>query len=415
MSFLAPIWLGVAAAVGVGILVAHLFSTSVPPRDYLPTVRFVPEGAPMAVMRTRRLSDVPLLLLRLLAVALFGLALAGVHLTRNGPSAIVLVDASRAVRSFGEVRDSARAAAAEDAMLIAFDASARRVSRDSLETMDATDARGSLSAALVVAHRAMAPVSEGRERTELIVVSPLVREEVDSASARLLALWSGPVRHVRVAAADPPTVNGVTVRATGDDPVAAAVSRAPKVQSPEHRAARIVRTLPTRADTAWARDSGNVLVLWPADERSDLLARRATVDTQTAVAAGSHVVVATFARAHQPRGGRVLARWIDGEPAATETPLGRGCIREVAIPVDPVGDVVLRENFRAIAGRIIEPCGGSRDFTASVMPSKATAARSDNVQVLRRTDNRLPWLLAAFALAVLLLEQFLRARIRTAI
>lgn len=436
MSFAAPLWLAVAAVVGAGVIIAHLFSTSVPPRDFLPTVRFVPEGAPMAVLRTRRLSDVILLLLRLLAVALIGFALAGAHVKRGGPGRVVLVDASRAVRSFTEVRDSARGAVSEGggAMLIAFDSSARRLSRDALDTMEATEARGSLSAGLVAAHRALAGggVTDGREQTELVVVSPAVAEQIDAATARLLALWSGPVRRVRVAAAEAPVRRAVVVRATGDDPIAALIvilrGDAPKNLLSESRSqhaepgVRVIRSNPTRADSAWARDSGGVLLIWPADLRGSALVRRAAADTQNAVVAGSSVVVASFARTHQPRPGRTIARWIDGEAAASEASLGRGCIREVAIPVDPVGDVALRASFRGVVGTLTEPCGGARDFaTDSVILRHAVPKDllSTNKQqgIRSAQDNTarvIGVLLAALAIAVLIAEQLLRARVRTA-
>ena len=429
MSFAAPLWLAVAAVVGAGVVIAHLFSTSVPPRNFLPTVRFVPEGAPMAVLRTRRLSDVILLLLRLLAVALIGLALAGARVKRAGPGRVVLVDASRAVRSFAEVRDSARGVVSGETVLIVFDSSARRLSRDAIDTMRVTEARGSLSAGLVAAHAALAGVMDGREQTELVVVSPAVAEQIDSATASLLALWSGPVRHVRIAAAEEPVRRDVVVRTTGDDPIAALPvtlwSEAPKSLLSESRSqrepgVRLIRSTPTRADSSWARDSGGVLVIWPADLRGSALLRRAAADTQNAVVAGSSVVVAGFARTHQPRSGRTVARWIDGEAAASEATLGRGCIREVAIPVDPVGDVALRASFRGILSAVVEPCGGRRDFSLAVIPrSEATRdlqlGRVDQLQIPRfARDDRLSVWLAAFALAVLIAEQLLRARVRSA-
>jgi hypothetical protein len=421
VSFAAPLWLAAAALVAVGVVIAHLFSTSVPPRDLLPTVRFVPEGAPLAVLRTKRISDVALLLLRLLAVTLLGLGLAGAHVQRRGPSRVVLVDRSRAVASIAEVRDSvALLAGGGDAMAIAFDSSARRVSRDSLTALMTTQARGSLSAALVAAHRALAAFDD-RSKTELVVVSPLASEEVDSATVRLLALWEGTVRVVRVAAAAAPLASGSTVRAEGDDPVAAVIPTSSQVIPSAARDlqvnVRVVRTLPTPDDSAWARDSGGVLVLWPAAD--GVLERRERPDTQSGIAAMGGVVVAAFARPAQPREGRVLARWLDGEPAATERSLGQGCVREVAISVDAIGDVALRESFRALVGSLLEPCGGARDFTPYVIPSAGTRDSGwRNLRLatagpsLRSGRQEVAIWLAALALVVLIAEQFLRARRR---
>ena len=414
MSFAAPLWLAAAAAIAAGVVVAHLFSTSVPPRDVLPTVRFIPEGAPLAVLRTRRVSDVALMLLRLLAVALLGLALAGVHVRRDGPPRVVVADVSRAVGSIAELRDSAIAAASGGGILIAFDSAAGRVTADSLRGLTASGARGSISAGIVAAHRSLANVPDGRGATELVLVSPVAREEVDSATSRLLALWEGPIRVVRVAVAGVAAVERWDVRATGDDPIGAALGSRPSALG--QITVRVVRTLPTHADSVWTRDSGGVLVLWPAANAGDVLLARAAADSQGGIASPRDVVIGSFAREYQPRPGRVLVRWVDGAPAATEMQLGRGCVREVAMPVDATGDMALRESFRGIARSLLEPCGGARDFLPAVIPSAARNLQSKNnaLQIPRfaRDDNLLLWL-ALFALGILLAEQFLRARKRT--
>jgi hypothetical protein len=431
VSFLAPIWLAAAALVGVGVVIAHLFTATVPPQDVLPTVRFIPEGTPMTVLRSRRVSDVLLLLLRLLAVALLGLALAGAQVRRDAPARVVLIDRTRAVGSLAELRDSVRTSATDGAVLIAFDTLARRVPGDSVASLTLVGAQGSLSAGIVAAHRAVAFASQGRDRTELVVVSPAVREEVDSATSPLLALWEGPVRFVRVAPAVADTVSRVEIRASGDDPVMAVLGsrlsrlgqqdRSPRTENRELTTARVVRTLATRADSIWVRDSAGVLVLWPTEPRG-LLALRSPADTQGGVAGARNVVVTTFARQYRPRAGRVLLRWMDGEPAATEMPLGHGCIREVAIPVDVVGDLALRSSFRDLTRSLLEPCGGARDFRPPVLPAAVIPSTARNLQSRSqlqiprsaRDDNKLTLWLAVAALAVLIAEQLLRAKRRTA-
>ncbi|HYC52900.1 MAG TPA: BatA domain-containing protein [Gemmatimonadaceae bacterium] len=395
MSFAAPLWLAVAGMVAAGLVIAHLISTSVPQRDPFPTARFVPQGAPLTVLRTQRLTDVVLLLLRLLAIAMLGLALAGAQVSRDAPTRVVLADVSRAVASASEVSDSVRALG-DVPMLFAYDSVAHRVDIDSLTqlaTRESVTSKASLSAALVAAHRSLSAITEGRTETELVIVSPLAREQVDSATASLVALWEGPVRVVRVAAAgsrsmdtagDEPSALGlrpaaVEIRAVGDDPVGATLGsavartdapeataerREPSAEGSQRRAAaRIVRTEPTSADSAWAR-RGGTLVLWPANIADSHLERRATSDTARGIAAESDVVIGDFARTHEPRAGAMMVAWLDGSAAATEAALGAGCIRDVAIPVDPVGDVALRQNFRAIVRRLVQPCGGERDFTA---------------------------------------------------
>ena len=401
MSVLSPLWLVVAGLVGVGLVVAHLFSTTLPPRDVLPTARFVPAEPPLTVLRSRRVSDALLLALRLLVVAALGLAFAGAHCPRTAPARLVLVDLSRAVASAAELRDSVRAVPAS--ARIAFDSTAKRVTSDSLVP---SGARGSLSSALVAAHRAIADAPSERARTELVVVSPIVREELDSATATLLALWQGPVRFIRVRAASQPQPLEWEVRAAGDDPVRAALTAFERRHdgcSPDARAvctpaARVVRTAPTRSDSLWARDSGGVLVLWPP-------AARTLADSQSGIATAQETVVAPFQRTSRLTGGHVLVRWLSGEPAATERAFGRGCMRDVAISVDPVGDLPLRESFRNIARSLVEPCGGLRNLTLAFLPR--TAKRPAAVES-SASASTLPLWLALFAAAVLLIEHRLR-------
>jgi hypothetical protein len=58
---------------------------------------------------------------------------------------------------------------------------------------------------------------------------------------------------------------------------------------------------------------------------------------------------------------RVVARWIDGSPAAVERPIGEGCIRDVAIRVPDTGDVSISPGFRRIAEALTAPCGAMRE------------------------------------------------------
>lgn len=430
MSFTAPLWLAVAGVVSAGLIIAHLISTSVPRRDPFPTARFIPEGAPLTVLRTRRLTDVALLLLRLLAVALLGLALAGARVAKGGPTRVVLADMSRAVAHPAEVRDSVTSLGS-DAVVVAFDSDARLsalgarpIAADSGQPSVGNRPRGSLSGALVVAHRILAEATKDRDNTELVIVSPLVREEIDSATPALLQLWEGPVRVVRVATATS-TRTQSAVRASGDDPVVAALSGSPE-PSTESRdplaESRVVRDAPTMADSMWARDSGGALVIWPADLATSALRPRLPADTALGVGADPHVVIGTFERTHRPADGAVLARWLDGSPAATEVVFGKGCVREVVIPVDRVGDIALRDNFRALARRFSEPCGGARDFTTVELSALRSEPGEPSTRIgsdLRPSSGdseptRLALWLALAVLAILMAEQLLRRRTRVA-
>jgi len=395
VSFAAPLWLGIAALVGAGVLVAHLFQRTVPPQDVLPTVRFVPAGTPMAVRRSRRLSDVLLLLLRLAIVALLGVALAAPYASTGAPARVVLADRSRAVASISEVADSVRAAGGNT--LIAFDSTPTALRDDSPGALSRSTARGSLSAALVAAHRAIAHATEGREAVELVIVSPLVQEELDSATMTLLAMWPGPTRLVRVRAVAP-RAPAWEIRASGDDPAVAALGPSPRGPV----TLRVVRGAPTQADSQWAR-AGGTLVVWPADGSGPV--RRSQQDTAAAVAAGDAVVVASFVRTHDPGPGTPLAHWGDGRPAASEQAIGLGCVRHVAVPVDAVGDVSLRASFGRLTRAFVAPCGGARDFRAAELPRRHAAPAAG---VPRPASTSLPLLLAVIATLLLAAEQVVR-------
>ncbi len=411
MNFVAPIWLGVVGIAAAGVVFAHLFSSTIPPQDVLPTVRFIPESTPLTVMRSRRITDWLLLALRVVVVALLGLALAGAHPARRAPSSIVLVDASRAAGSMQEVVDSALSASYPGGTFVVFDSTARVATADEVRALKQSNVRGSLSAALVAAHRLVGPAQD-MDRTRLVIVSPTVREEVDSATDPLIDLWTGALRTVRVAAARAPMPVAWDIRAASDDPVAASLAGAGMRRA--NSRVRVIRSAPMAADTEWAA-AGGALVVWPADGAS--LTRRAVADTQGGIATGRDVVVAQFAREFLPGPGMALVRWADGEPAATERALGGGCVREVAVPVDVVGDVVLRESFRGVARTLIEPCGGVADMRPAILPSltrpsPGESARPQAIPAVPPDTGQLPMWLALIAAMLLGLEHELRRRVR---
>ncbi len=127
------------------------------------------------------------------------------------------------------------------------------------------------------------------------------------------------------------------------------------------------------------------------------------------------LVVSTFVRTVTPAAGRVIARWIDGAPAATERVLGAGCVRDVAIPLPRAGDLALRESTRRLVAALAEPCGGGHGTPGYASDSALAQLRGSGPLVATRaletrtaTSGRLAtWLLVA-ALALLLLEPLLR-------
>jgi hypothetical protein len=116
--------------------------------------------------------------------------------------------------------------------------------------------------------------------------------------------------------------------------------------------------------------------------------------------------------------GRAIARWADGEPAAAERNFGSGCIRDVAVIVDPSSDVTLRAPFRDFVRTLLAPCGGERAAAAvdsmtlaRLVGSGPLAAASAFRNGADGSSRYTPWLLTLGAV-LLLAEPALRRQSR---
>jgi hypothetical protein len=141
--------------------------------------------------------------------------------------------------------------------------------------------------------------------------------------------------------------------------------------------------------------------------------------------AGDAVVVSTFERqwSFPPdslRGAEVIARWVDGEPAAVEKPDGTGCVRSVAIPVTPVGDFVIRRAFVRLVASLSRPCARITSLIpadpadiAKIEGKGGLAPRAAFQPLTDAHSDLAPWLFA-LALAAAIGELFVRRRARDA-
>lgn len=362
MTFIAPWWLAAGVLSGAAVVALHFLARQRPRAAAFPTARFVPDVPARAPSRAVRPADLLLLVVRVLVVLALATAMAGPVPARSRRLArVVAVDVSRAVKRLDEARDSARGMLREGDALVLFDSAAHRVPSagpDPVEalTLTGAGARGSLSAALVAARRAGSVLGRRFDSVELVIVSPLVLEEWDEATAAVRAEWPGPARLVPVTAADQPPWPEIVVRGADDDPLRATVTLLGRRAGPP---TRVVRRAPDAEDSLWAA-GGGTLVVWPADPEEAGTAQ----DSSGAVLSDGIVSVARFDRPDSPApGGAVVARWADGAPAATERPLGSGCRRDIAIPIAGTGDYALRESTLRLVERLTSPCGGQPDVT----------------------------------------------------
>jgi len=410
MSFLFPFWFGVAAAGVLGAIALHLITTQRPPAAMLPTARFVPEGDARASSRAARPTDLLLLLLRCVALLLLGTAFAGPVTHSRGSSLARVVVADRSIAAQLDTRDSAIALLRAGDALVLFDSNAKVVTTggaDSLRANIPARSRGSLSAALVSARRAAGDLARTVDSVELVIVSPLLTDELDAATAETFARWPGRARLVRTTAARGVSAAIALTGGDADDALApaiaalnASVGRAGSTTAP----VRVSRTTLTAADSTVARD-GAAIVYWPRIGMAAPTAQGLWADGAT--------VVAPLARVAIPSGGAVVARWADGAIAATESSLGRGCVRAVSVGVPTAGDISLQPAFMGVARYLLAPCRSSSsaapvsDSTAKLFSRGGAAATAASLRSSDESSPFAPWL---FAAALLLLAGELLVR-----
>jgi hypothetical protein len=379
MTLLAPQFLYAAFAVAAAVVALHFLVTRQPRLGVLPTARFVPDRPATAIARAAQPSDLPLMLLRVALVLAAGLGLARPVPTpaRRADARVILVDVSRSVRDVDALRDAARRVHREGDAVVMFDSAARLLTGrvgDSLRLLVPTTRTGRLSAALIEAMRAASALGARADSIGLVIVSPLDSEEADAATTSIRALWPG----------------RATLRRAGSGAPASA----------------------TRATLLWA----------PTTRPRGALAR-ARPDTIGGVVAGEATVVAPFARAWRYprdslRGATVIARWVDGEPAAVEWANAAGCIRSISIQAPAAGDLVLRSDFAALVARLNSACPGAQpvvpiaeSMVASLTGAGGYASRRAFAPHLDARSTLAPWLFG-LAIALALAELLVRTRRR---
>jgi hypothetical protein len=430
MNFLAPGFLFASFAVAAAIVALHFIVTRQPRSAILPTARFVPDTRATAVAPARRPSDLLLLLLRLLVVLAAGAALAKPVLkrARAAEARVILVDVSRSARDSIAIRDSVRAIYRDGDAIVLFDSATRVVAGNVGDTIGAlrpTSKRGNLSAALIAALRAGSSLRDRAESLELVIVSPFAKEELDAATDSIRALWLGKARIVRVGGSvvDTVPISGrLEISGDASDPLQVTVALARSAGTASGVVdRRDSAATPAESVSESAARRSETRIAWPASTRPPGAVQRAPVDTVGGVMAGESAVVAAFGRrwSYPPDslgGAEVIARWVDGEPAAVERPDGDGCVRSVAIPVTPVGDLVIRTDFVRFVGSLSGPCVATASLTpadpGSVGKLAGIGGFSSREAFQPLTDVRselAPWLLA-LAIAAAIGELFVRRR-----
>ena len=358
MSLALPGYFAAALAAAVAVAALHLLAWRRPTPSPLPTARFAPSVAVRAVSRDVRLSDALLLAVRVLALLLAGLAMSRPLLVggRHGVARVIVMDASRSVAGTDEVEDSARAHAegADATSYLRVDSMARLLSDSVLGPR--IEARGTLTAGLIVAVREARRLQRRYEHVVIVIVSPFARESWDEATLVVRREWPSPVVAVPVAARPTPVrqPNGALpidrhFPPVGD-PVGAAFALAARAGM--SRALHVVRGAASPSDSQWAA-LGGVLVSWPESPTMD-----STMDAIVNVITTTGVTVSgRFARMPNVRlNGQTIARWGNGVPAVSESVVGHGCIRSVGFSPAGGGDAMLQPAFLRLVQRLAAFC-----------------------------------------------------------
>jgi hypothetical protein len=423
MSFLAPGFFYASLAVAAAVIALHFIVTRQPRAAVLPTARFVPNLPANATARATRPSDLLLMLLRVLLVLLIGAGLARPIFkpSRAASARVILVDASRSVGDMAAVRDSVSKYYRDGDAVIAFDSAARVVggkTADSIRALAKTAREGRLSGALISALRAGSSLRDKADSLELVVVSPFAADEFDAATDSIRSLWRGTATLVKIGASEVSTTSAapIQIRGVNGDPLSVTIARVGQVAG----AAKIVRD-GINADDAQSTSEVKALVDWPVSNRPARAIASAKVDTIGAVVSGSSIVVSAFPRRwtfppDSIRGARIIARWTDGEPAAIEWTQDKGCVRSVAVPVNPVGDLPLQASFTRFTEAMAGPCIADKlaptASSAQIASLAGTGGLASRDAFEPRDDVRsslAPWLIGLGLLAAIA-ELFVRQR-----
>jgi hypothetical protein len=215
--------------------------------------------------------------------------------------------------------------------------------------------------------RAGAALRGRADSVEIVIVSPFLRSELDRATSTIRGAWPGRMRVVPVA--------------------------------------------PSSAVTGHTTE-----VVFAGTQRPELAIARNRIDTVGAAIADGNVVVARFERRWRfvpdsLHDAQVVARWVDGEPAAIERDVNGVCTKSILVPVDSSGDMMLRSDFIAFAGALGAPCRSERaDTIHATLPfdGRGRLASTTEFPVPSGGNSRASFWLLLMAMALAIIEMILR-------
>ncbi|QJR35870.1 BatA domain-containing protein [Gemmatimonas groenlandica] len=373
IGFAAPWIFGLALAAALTITALHFLSVRQPRVLLLPTARFVPERDARAVARQAKPSDLPLLLLRVIALLAAGSALAGARCSERSArmSSLIVIDAASRADSAALLARAVRAASADSAADSAADGEPPVV----LWVNGVSDDPGVAIAAAIRASARQAQANPSLATVSLTVVMPeIVRSRRGWDAWR--EQWPARIRVVRPGLSGESDTSAAALSAVGrvrvvsaattpgTDVVAAAFASrgASAVRAGGSAGGSDVDEVVVRRDTIEDATNAQVLVRWPVSGVPAGWRAAPPADSVGAVVAAGGALVAPWVRNALPPtlsdSVRAIAWWSDGVAAAVERRRGTSCLREVAIAVAPGSDLLLSPAADGVLRALRAPCGG---------------------------------------------------------
>ena len=402
MSFLAPGWIGLALLASAAVVGIHLIAWRLPRTVALPTARFVPDEPARRAARNIRPADFGLLALRVAMLLLAGLALARPRFDRtpNGAATVVAIERLGARVDTATLRGLAQSG---DARFVVFDTIARPLSEESHALREATQpgAQPSLTVGLLAALREAHGLESEYDSVRIVLASAFTRAAFDNATQAVRRLWPDSIRLVRLPNATTLMTTRVDIREGVDDPVVAGI-RLAEANGLIRGESRVTREAVAEA----APGAGKTLVIWP--RMPDGRQRTGGIH------AGDATTIGYFIPTPLGDSGRMIARWVNGEPAAREIAGAEGCVRYIGFDVPNLGDFVLTPSFQHLAAELLAPCGRVNQEPApdSVLQALTAPPRDGTAAVIEkaRNGNKIAALLMIAAVLLGALELWLRRR-----
>jgi hypothetical protein len=432
----APWVLGTAAFGALVTGVLHFLSVRRPPTLVLPTMRFLPDRPVRAVSRSAHPSDLWLLLLRVVALLLAGIGMAGVTwnsaTVRHGR--VVVIDRSGGTGDAAPLRARSREVLREESTavpvatrVVLVDSQARVLSVSEMrafkpETLSVVRTPATLSSALLAAMRAasvMVRDETGIDSVALDIVSPLARSADDAALPSVRAAWPGRINLIEVEGGLVLTDSAeskASLRFIGAPPGAAVLAAVAAIGVS-------VRSAAGPDAAIRGNSSSSVNIEWPA---SGAPAGWTTTrpDTIGALVARGQALVWPFVRmARAPdallQHAQAIAWWSDGTVAAIESGTGMECTRQVGVAIPLSGDALQGQSAHALLAALTGVCGRAMDGRAlppdvrEMLAGKGGAAPASAFRAGSRAHTPFGSVMLLLALVLLSLEWWIRDRERS--